>query len=47
MAASEKVICNILKVYLTEAEKSLLIKSLSFSLPPKQVSYSDYLINPF
>ena len=30
---------------LTEAEKSLLVKGLSFSLPPKQLSYSDYLIN--
>ena len=29
---------------LTEPEKSLLLKGLSFSLPPKQLSYSDYLI---
>ena len=30
---------------LTDAEKSLLVKGLSFALPPKQLSYSDYLIN--
>ena len=41
----EKVIFNFSKVSLTEAEKSLLVKGLSFSLPPKQLSYSDYLIN--
>ena len=41
----EKVIFNFSKVSLTEAEKSLLVKGLSFSLPPKQFSYSDYLIN--
>ena len=41
----EKVIFNFSKVSLTEAEKSLLVKGLSFSLPPKLLSYSDYLIN--
>ena len=41
----EKVIFNFSKVSLTEAEKSLLVKALSFSLLPKQLSYSDYLIN--
>ena len=41
----EKEIFNFSKVSLTEAEKSLLVKGLSFSLPPKQLSYSDYLIN--
>ena len=41
----EKVIFNFSKVSLTEAEKSLLVKGLSFSLPPKQLSYSNYLIN--
>ena len=30
---------------LKEAEKSLLVKNLSFSLPPEKLSYSDYLIN--
>ena len=28
---------------LTDAEKSLLVKGLSFTLPPKQLSFSDYL----
>ena len=41
----EKVIFNFSKVSLTEVEKSLLVKGLSFSLPPKQFSYSDYLNN--
>ena len=41
----EKVIFNFSKLSLTETEKSLLLKSLSFSLPPKQLIYSDYLIN--
>ena len=41
----EKVIFNFSKVSLTEAGKSLLVKGLSFSLPPKQFSYSDYLNN--
>ena len=41
----EKVIFNFSKVSLTEAEKSLLVKGLSFSLRPKQFSYSDYLNN--
>ena len=30
---------------LSDAEKTLLVKGLSFALPPKQLSYSDYLIN--
>ena len=29
---------------LTGAEKSLIVKCLSFALPPKQLSYSDYLV---
>ena len=41
----EKVMFNFSKVSPTEAEKSLLGKGLSFLLPPKQLSYSDYLIN--
>ena len=42
---AEKVIFNFSNVSLTEAEKSLLVKGLSFSLPPKKLSYSDYLVN--
>ena len=41
----EKIIFNFSKVSLSEAEKLLLVKDLSFSLPPKQLSYSDDLIN--
>ena len=42
---AEKVIFNFSNVFLTEAEKSLLVKGLSFSLPPKKLNYSDYLVN--
>ena len=41
----EKIIFNFSNVSLTEAEKSLLVKGLSFPLPPKKLSYSDYLVN--
>ena len=41
----EKLIFNFSKVSLTDAEKSLLVKGLSFALPLKRLSYSDYLIN--
>ena len=41
----EKVIFNFSTLSLTEVEKSLLVKGLSFSLSPKQLSYPDYLIN--
>ena len=40
----EKVIFNFSKLSLTDAEKTLLVKGLSFALPPKQLSYLDYLI---
>ena len=42
---AEKVTFSFSNVSLTEAEKSLLVKGLSFSLPPKKLSYSDYLVN--
>ena len=41
----EKVVFNFSNVILTEAEKSLLVKGLSFSLRPEKLSDSDYLIN--
>ena len=41
----EKVILNFSNVSLTEAEKSPLVKDLSFSLSPKKLRYSDYLVN--
>ena len=40
----EKVIFNFPKLSLTEAKMFFLVKHLSFSLPPKQLSCSDYLI---
>ena len=36
---SEKVIFNFSKVSLIEAEMSILMKGLSFFIPPKQLSY--------
>ena len=39
----ENVMFKFSKVSLTEVEKSLLVKGLSFLFPPAQVSYSDYL----
>ena len=42
---AEKVMFNFSDVSVTEAEKSLLVRGLSFSLPPKKLSYSDYLVN--
>ena len=41
----EKVIFIFSKLSITDTEKTLLVTGLSFSLPPKQLSYSDYLIN--
>ena len=41
----EQVTFKFSKVSLTEAEKSLLVKSLTFLFPPKQLNYSGYLIN--
>ena len=40
-----KVIFNFSNVSLMEAEKSLLVKGLSLSLPPKKLSHSNYLGN--
>ena len=42
---AKKIFFNFSNVSLTEAEKSLLVKNLSFSLTPKKLSYSDYLVN--
>ena len=41
----EKVFFNSSKVSLTETEKSVVAKGLSLLLPPKHLSYSEYLIN--
>ena len=41
----EKVFFNSSKVSLIETEKSVVAKGLSLLLPPKHLSYSEYLIN--
>ena len=33
------------KISLSDAEKSLLVKGLRFSLPPKKLNYADFLVN--
>ena len=40
-----EVIFNYSKYELTELEKSLLVKGLNFSLPPKNLNHADYLVN--
>ena len=42
---SENIVFNFPNVTLTKAEKSVLGKGFSFSLPPEKLIYSDYLIN--
>ena len=42
---AEKLVLNFSNLSLTKAEKSLLMKGLSFLLQPKKLSYSDYLVN--
>ena len=41
----EVVIFNYYKISLSDAEMSLLVKGLWFSLPPKKLNYADYLTN--
>ena len=41
----EKVIFNYSNISLSDADKSLLVKGLKFSIPPKKLSYADYLTN--
>ena len=41
----DRVIFNYSKISLSDAEKSLLVKGLRFSLPPKKLNYADYLVN--
>ena len=40
-----KVIFNFSKYELSDCEKRLLAKGLNFSLPPKHLDYTDYLVN--
>ena len=39
------VIFNYSKISLSDTEKSLLVRGLRFSLPPKKLNYADYLTN--
>ena len=41
----KKVNFSFSNVSLTEAKKALFVKGLSFSLSPKNLRYSDYLVN--
>ena len=41
----DRVIFNYSKISLSDAEKSLLVKGLRLSLPPKKLNYADYLVN--
>ena len=41
----DRFIFNNSKISLSNAEKSLLVKGLRFSLPPKKLNYADYLTN--
>ena len=40
-----KIIFNYSSYVLSEAEKSLLLKGLKFSIPPKKLNHADYLVN--
>ena len=40
-----KFIFNYSNIFLSDAEKSLLVKGLKFSIPPKKLNYADYLVN--
>ena len=41
----EKVIFNYSNISLSDAEKSLLVKGLKFSISPKKLNYADYSAN--
>ena len=41
----EKVIFNYFNISLSDVEKSLLVKRLDFSIPPKKLNNADYLVN--
>ena len=45
MQDPSNVIFNFLKYELSDYEKRLLAKRLNFSLPPKYLDYTDYLVN--
>ena len=41
----DEVIFNYSKISLSDAEKSLLVRELRFSLPPEKLNYADYFTN--
>ena len=41
------VIFNYSNISLSDTEKSLLVRGLRFSLPPKKLNYADYVTNYF
>ena len=41
----EKAFFNYSDISLSGADKSLFVKSLKFSIPPKKLNYADYLVN--
>ena len=41
----DEVIFNYSKIYLSDAEKLLLVRGLRFSLPHKKLNYADYVTN--
>ena len=41
----EKITFNYSNYILSEVEKSLLLKGLNFSIPPKKLNHADYLVN--
>ena len=40
----EKVIYNFSEYFLSDCERSLVTKSLNFSIPRKKLDYADYLV---
>ena len=41
----EIVIFNYSDIFLSSEEKSFSVKGLTFSIPPRKLSYADYVIN--
>ena len=41
----QKIVFNFSSSVLSEAERSLILKGLNFSIPPKKLNHVDYLVN--
>ena len=41
----QKIVFNFSSYVLSEAERSLILKGLNFSIPPKKLNHVDYLVN--